>query len=166
MHNKVVYRLERGLRAAGVVVLRFNFRGVGRSEGSFGNFAGEVEDARAALGWMRERYPELPFAMAGFSFGSRVITQLGCESGGARFLLACGFSTRLGGSDFLASCKLPKVFIQSTHDEFAPRADFEREYAAAAEPKRVNWIEAQDHFFAGSLEQLEMTVRDAASEWI
>lgn len=49
MHNKVVYRLARGLRRSGSVVLRFNFRGVGRSEGTHAHGAGEVEDARAAL---------------------------------------------------------------------------------------------------------------------
>ena len=60
MHNKVVYRLARGLRRAGVVVLRFNFRGVGRSTGEHAHLEGEIEDARAALAWLRERYPELP----------------------------------------------------------------------------------------------------------
>src|SRR5438477_12618625 len=84
MHNKVVYRLARGLRRAGAVVLRFNFRGVGRSQGEHGHLTGEIEDARAALGWLQGRYPELPFALAGFSFGARVITQLGCSLGGAR----------------------------------------------------------------------------------
>src|SRR3981189_1688751 len=70
LHNKVVYRLARGLRRAGAVVLRFNFRGVGRSHGEHGNLEGEIEDARAALAWLRGRYPDLPHALAGFSFGS------------------------------------------------------------------------------------------------
>ena len=65
MHNKVVFRLARGLRKAGMVVLRFNFRGVGRSQGEHGNLEGEIEDARAALGWLRERYPALPFGWRG-----------------------------------------------------------------------------------------------------
>jgi hypothetical protein len=81
MHNKVVYRIARGLRRAGIVVLRFNFRGVGQSHGEHGHMTGEIEDARAALTYLRARYPELPFAMAGFSFGSRAIMQLGCEMG-------------------------------------------------------------------------------------
>ena len=57
MHNKVVYRLARGLRRAGAVVLRFNFRGVGGSQGEHGHLAGEIEDARAALGWLRAALP-------------------------------------------------------------------------------------------------------------
>jgi alpha/beta superfamily hydrolase len=162
MHNKVVYRIARGLRRAGMVVLRFNFRGVGKSQGEHGHMAGEVEDARAALGYLRERYPALPFALAGFSFGSRAIMQLGCEVGGAQFLLAAGFATRMGPVDFLAACRTPKIFIHSTHDEFGPRPEFERLYAQIAEPKQLVWIEAADHFFAGALEELEERVREAA----
>ena len=163
MHNKVVYRLARGLRAAGAVVLHFNFRGVGASHGEYGEMAGEIEDARAALGWLRERYPALPFALAGFSFGARAITELGCAISGAQFLLAAGFSTRLGGTDYLQTCTVPKIFIQSTHDEFSPREEFERVYAAFAEPRRVVWIEAADHFFAGALEQVEAAAAAAAT---
>jgi uncharacterized protein len=162
MHNKVVYRLARGLRRAGTVVLRFNFRGVGQSQGEHGYMTGEIEDARAALTYLRARYPQLPFALAGFSFGSRAIMQLGCETGGAQFLLAAGFATRLGPVDFLASCGTPKIFIHSTHDEFGPMPDFERLYAQVAEPKRLVWIEAADHFFAGALPELEERVKEAA----
>src|SRR5437588_3342483 len=72
MHNKVVYRIARGLRRTGSVVLRFNFRGVNLSEGVHDEGPGELEDARTALEFLRERYPELPFSIAGFSFGSRI----------------------------------------------------------------------------------------------
>ena len=159
LHNKVVYRLARGLRSAGAVVLRFNFRGVGGSEGEYGELAGEIEDARAALAWLRERYPALPYALAGFSFGARVITSLGCAVEGAEFLLAAGFSTRLGGLEYLASCTVPKFFVQSTHDQYAPRVEFEQAYVAFGDPKELVWIEAADHFFAGALDQVEETAR-------
>ncbi len=91
MHNKVVYRIARGMRRAGAVVLRFNYRGVNMSEGRYDQGIGEMEDARAALEFLRRRYPDLPFSLAGFSFGSRIILRLGCELGGARRLLAVGF---------------------------------------------------------------------------
>lgn len=163
MHNKVVYRLARGLRRAGAVVLRFNFRGVGRSAGEHGNLEGEIEDARSALGFLRERYPELPVALAGFSFGSRVITRLGCSLDNARFLMAAGFPTRMGGAEYLESCRAPKVFLQSTHDEFSPRPAMEAQYERIAEPKRMVWIEASDHFFAGALDELEAQVVEEAN---
>lgn len=163
MHNKVVYRIARGLRRAGTVVLRFNFRGVGASAGEHAHMAGEIEDARAALDYLRGRYPDLPYALAGFSFGSRAIMTLGCGLGAPEFLLAAGFSTRMGSWDFLSQCAVPKIFIHSTHDEFGPRADFERLYAGVAQPKRLIWIEAVDHFFAGALEELEQQVFEAVA---
>jgi hypothetical protein len=166
MHNKVVYRIARGLRRARIVVLRFNFRGVGRSEGEHGNMAGEIEDARAALDYLRGRYPELPYALAGFSFGSRAIMTLGCELGTPAFLMGVGFSTRMGPWDFLGQCAIPKIFIHSTHDEFGPRIDFERLYAGVAEPKQLIWIDADDHFFANALEELEERVFEAAEQAI
>src|ERR1700722_4769606 len=79
MHNKVVYRIARGLRRAGAVVLRFNYRGVNLSEGEYDHGEGELKDARAALAYLRERYPDLPFTLAGFSFGSRIALRLACE---------------------------------------------------------------------------------------
>src|SRR6267143_1955953 len=91
MHNKVVYRIARGLRRAGAVVLRFNYRGVNLSEGQYAHGTGETEDARAALDILRSRYPTLPFALAGFSFGSRIILRLGCEIAGPSRLIAVGF---------------------------------------------------------------------------
>jgi len=161
MHNKVVYRIARALRRSGAVVLRFNFRGVGRSGGEHGDLEGEIEDARAALGWLRARYPELPFALAGFSFGARVITRLGCEAAPS-WMIACGFPTRHGPSEYLERCGAPKVFVQSTTDEYGPRAELEREYEQFAPPKSLVWVEAQDHFFAGALDELERVVLDAA----
>src|SRR6266853_320814 len=78
MHNKVVFRIARGLRRAGHVVLRFNYRGVNLSEGSYDRGEGELEDARAALEFLSRRYPGLPLTLAGFSFGSRIVLRLGC----------------------------------------------------------------------------------------
>jgi uncharacterized protein len=163
LHNKVVFRIARGLRQAGAVVLRFNFRGVGKSEGEHAHLTGEIEDARAALDWLRARYPALPFGLAGFSFGARVVTRLACSSppraAAARFVLAAGFPTGMGETGYLETCAVPKIFIQSTHDQFGPRPAFEALYAALPGPKQLHWIEAADHFFAGALDRLEETVR-------
>ncbi len=164
MHNKVVFRIARGLRHAGAVVLRFNFRGVGKSDGEHAHLPGEIEDCRAALGWLRARYPALPFALAGFSFGARVVMRLGCEENpaggpqGPRFILAAGFPTRLGDAEYLQSCAVPKIFIQSTRDQYGPVGELEALYATVPGPRQIHWIEAGDHFFAGALERLEETV--------
>jgi len=163
MHNKVVFRIARGMRRTGAVVLRFNFRGVNQSEGEHAQGIGEVEDARAALAFLRSRYPALPYSMAGFSFGSRVILKLGCELGDAVRLIAVGFPTRRGTFDYLAHCGVPKLFVQSTNDEHGPRNEIEAVFEWIAEPKRLEFIEAGDHFFAGALEKLEETVRLSAT---
>ena len=155
MHNKVVYRMAKGLRRSGRVVLRFNFRGVGRSAGVYDNMVGEMEDARAALAWLKERYPTLPYSLAGFSFGSRIIMRLGCGTPGARKLVGVGFPTWREDNSYLTRCGIPKLFVQSTVDEFGPRPELEALFETMAGPKEILFIEAKDHFFAGALEQLE-----------
>ena len=160
MHNKVVFRLARGLRLSGSAVLRFNFRGVGRSQGEHAAGVGEIEDARAALAWLRARYPDLPFTLAGFSFGARIVSKLGCELADAHRVILLGFPTRGDDFDYLVNCTAPTIFVQSTHDEFGPREQLASLYARLAGPKRILWIEAGDHFFEGALDSLESAVAE------
>ena len=158
LHNKVVYRLARGLRRSGSVVLRFNFRGVGRSQGAHDHGAGELEDARLLMDWLRNRYPALPYSAAGFSFGSRIALRLGCSIAGAKRATAVGFPTRSSDVEFLKTCATPKIFVQSANDQYGPRAELESLYKDIAEPKQIHWIAASDHFFRDGLESLEETV--------
>ena len=162
MHNKVVYRMARGFRKSGSVVLRFNFRGVGRTQGAHDDGRGEMDDARACLEFLRARYPELPFSIAGFSFGSRVALQLGCSMQEDAVkpvrLVPVGFPTWKYNFDFLTTCVLPKYFVQSTNDEHGPRSALEAMFEKFPEPKLLQFIEARDHFFAGALEELEAVI--------
>jgi alpha/beta superfamily hydrolase len=155
MHNKVVYRIARGMRRAGAVVLRFNYRGVNLSQGEYGHGVGEVDDARAALGVLRSRYPKLPFSLAGFSFGSRVILRLGCETQDVSKLIAVGFPADLSDSQPLGQCPVPKIFIVSRKDQFCSVPAMETYFAGLPEPKELIWIDAADHFFSGKLDELE-----------
>ena len=158
MHNKVVYRIARGLRRAGLAVLRFNYRGVSLSEGSYAHGEGEKEDARAALGYLRGRYPELPYTLAGFSFGSRIVLQLGCAQPGARRVIAVGFPAVYKNHGYLNGCTVPRIFLQSTRDEFGPVKEFTALMETLPEPKQIILVEAEDHFFAGALDKLEETI--------
>lgn len=158
MHNKVVHRVARGLRRAGSVVLRFNFRGAGASQGTYDKGIGELEDARAALGWLRARYPSLPYTLAGFSFGARIVLRLGCADRDAERLIALGLPTHGALPEGLSQCAAPKVFIQSTHDQYGPKEELEALFTRLPESKRLIWIEANDHFFAGALDRLEEAV--------
>jgi uncharacterized protein len=164
MHNKVVYRIARGLRRAGAAVLRFNYRGVNLSEGVYDRGEGELEDARVALAHLRERYPDLPFTLAGFSFGSRIALRLACEKAEARRVIAVGFPVGYKDSSGLEGCTIPRLFIQSTHDQFGPAAELTALVAALPEPKRLVLVEASDHFFAGGLEKLEEVVARGADD--
>jgi len=158
MHNKVVYRIARGLRRSGCVVLRFNYRGVNLSEGVYDRGEGELEDARTCLAYLRSRYPDLPFTLAGFSFGSRIALRLGCGGVGARRVIAVGFPTTYKERSFLEGCTVPKVFVQSTHDQYGPISELEPLVASLAEPKKLVLVDAEDHFFAGALDVLEREI--------
>jgi alpha/beta superfamily hydrolase len=155
MHNKVVFRLARALRRAGAVVLRFNFRGVNQSEGSYSGGIGELEDARCALGWLRERYPKLSTTLAGFSFGAGIALQLALSPEGLRRVIAAGLPARFTTAVDLSNCLIPKIFIQSSHDEFGSVEELRSFVGQLPEPKSLHVIEAADHFFTGALDDLE-----------
>lgn len=160
MHNKVVYRLARGLRRSGCAVLRFNFRGVNLSAGVHDDGRGEVDDARACLSELRSRYPELPWTLAGFSFGSRVAAELAASLGDAgpgRVVLA-GFPTVFKEFRAVEQYRRLRVFVHSTHDEFGPLNELQALYDRLWGPKKLIWIEARDHFFAGALDEFEQAV--------
>jgi uncharacterized protein len=167
MHNKVVFRIARGLRRSGNVVLRFNYRGVNQSEGEYAHGEGELDDARVAVDLLCSRYPDLPLTLAGFSFGSRIALRLGCEMGrdtnyetnpSPRRVIAVGFPTAYRNRSFLDTCTVPRIFVQSTHDQFGPVEELEPLVGGLPEPKQLIWIEAQDHFFGDALEKLEETI--------
>jgi hypothetical protein len=167
MHNKVVFRVAKGLRRSGHVVMRFNYRGVNLSEGEYAHGEGELADARIALDVLTSRYPGLPLTLAGFSFGSRIVLRMGCapdgiaadlNQPGARRVIAVGFPTVYKDRSFLDGCTVPRIFIQSTRDQYGPVDELRPLVEALPEPKQLIWIDAEDHFFAGALEQLEETV--------
>jgi alpha/beta superfamily hydrolase len=171
MHNKVVYRLARGLRRTGCVVLRFNYRGVNLSEGEYAEEIGGTEDARVSLRELQSRYPALPVLAAGFSFGSRVALRLASEEPAVRRALAAGFPTRVAERDFVYRVTVPKYFIQSTHDQFGPKTDLESFYLSLPQPKELHWVAAGDHFFVDALDMFEQVVeqittqRDVPYDW-
>ena len=158
MHNKVVYRIARGLRRTGCVVLRFNYRGVNLSEGAYDAGPGETEDARFALTTLRSRYPALPLVLAGFSFGSRIALRLASEETDIERVIAAGFPTTIPEHSYVDNVKIPKYFVQSTQDAFGPREQFTAFYDALPEPKHLDWVQAADHFFKDALDEFEAAI--------
>ena len=152
MHNKVVYNAMKAFSGLGLPVLRFNFRGVGLSEGTFDHGHGEQNDIRAALSWLEHNF-KLPILFAGFSFGSHVGLRACCGDVRVKGLIGLGLPVQADGRDytygFLPRCVVPKLFVSGDHDQFGPRKIMETVLAHAPEPKRMVWIEGAEHFFQG-----------------
>lgn len=158
MHNKVVYHAMKALQGLGIPVLRFNFRGTGRSEGTHDNGHGEQDDVRAALDWLEQKFHR-PILFTGFSFGANVGMRVCCGDSRVRGLIALGLPVSAGGRNYtyryLPSCLQPKLFISGDHDQFGPVESVEAVVATAPEPKQLVWIPGADHFFADKLDQVQ-----------
>jgi len=163
MHNKVVHRVAGALHELGASVLRFNFRGVGQSEGVHDQGIGELEDARAALHWTRDRYPHARRWLAGFSFGSWVAARLAAGEADVDELILIAPPVTRSGFQVLKSSAVPKLVVQGTADDVCPLEALEAQYPAWAEPKRLVTIEGAGHFFDRQLTPLgEAVVREMA----
>ena len=159
MLNKVVSTLQRTARDAGLITLRFNYRGVGASEGSHDMGTGEVDDAQAAAEWLRAKHPELPLTLFGFSFGGFVAASLGgrLEAQGEQlkhlFMVAAAV-TRLNGYDLLpVNC--PLTLIQPETDEVIdPQAVYDWS-DKLDRPHELLKVAECGHFFHGKLTDLK-----------
>jgi hypothetical protein len=160
MHNKVVFRAAKAACQAGLPTLRFHFRGVGKSSGSFSHGIGEREDVTAALDYLGTRFPALPVCLLGFSFGAIVGLRVGASDPRVCALVGLGVPVASTNMDFLRGVLKPKLIIQGTRDQFGPRAEVEAFYALLAEPKQIYWVQDADHFFTGKLEEVQRAIRE------
>ena len=165
MNNNVVYRAAKALIAGGVTALRFNFRGVGASTGSYGDGIGEEEDVRAAVDYLRMNAPGLPIWIAGFSFGARVGLTVGARIDDVTKLFGIGLALEMFDYRFLASCPKPKAIIQASQDEYGARDAIEAAVREMSEPKRLWIVEGATHLFPGHLDAFERTAEEAVA-WL
>jgi uncharacterized protein len=151
MHTKAVFQGAKGLVRIGCAVLRFNFRGVGRSEGTFDQGPGEMEDFRAALDYMAKRYPGRPLWAAGFSFGAWIALETGATDDRVSVLIGIAPPVTKSGYDFSStrSSRKPKFFVQGEADDICPIQDMWKFYGEVPEPKELVVIDAADHLFDG-----------------
>ena len=160
LHNKVVHHTARALQELGLAVLRFNFRGAGRSQGRHDRGRSEADDVRAALDWLEKKAPVAGVVLAGFSFGAWVGLRVGCGEARVGALIGVGLPANDSDFSYLADCSKPKLFIQGTRDQFGSLGAVEALAERAAAPKELVWVEGADHFFAGHLEELRRAIRD------
>ena len=163
LHNKVVFRAARGLENANVATLRFNFRGVGASGGTFDNGEGEQEDFLAALDWVHKKHPDKPVLAGGFSFGAWVASRAGCEVDYVKALFLIGTPVNKYDFDYLRHCEKPMLFIHGTQDEYGDVAKLEELVQHVRNAESVV-VTGADHFFAKQVEAVEETLRAWAEE--
>jgi len=161
MHTKAVYRAAQGLVEAGLVALRFNFRGVGVSTGSHDDGHGEKDDLRAALDWLEARYPTLPLVVGGFSFGSMVGLSVGAEDARVVALLGLGLPVEKDEYDYsyLAGADKPVLVVQGEDDEFGSGAKVAGVLAPLGPHITLVRLSGSDHYFVERLDELRESVR-------
>jgi len=165
MHTKAVFQAAKAFSRMGCAVLRFNFRGVGTSAGSFDGGSGEMDDFRAALDFMRARHPGAPLWAAGMSFGAWIALSAGAAD--PRVSTLVGICPPLSHYDFEAvrTSTKPKFFIQGERDERCPLKEMQAFYASAADPKELVVIDGADHLFDGKLVEVAEAIEDLLGDW-
>ncbi len=165
MHTKAVYQAAKAFTRIGCAVLRFNFRGVGTSEGSWDEGRGEMEDFRAGVEFMRQRYPNAPIWAAGMSFGAWIALTVATTEPAISTML--GICPPLSRYDFdgVRTSEKHKFFIQGEFDEICPLKEMKDFYAIAADPKELVVIDAADHLFDGKVLEVGDAVEDLLGDW-
>jgi hypothetical protein len=164
MHNKVVFRAAGALNDSGLITLRINFRGVGQSAGEHDQGRGELEDARAGLTYLEEKYRNLDVTLCGFSFGARVGLEVGIRDERVVNLISIGTPLDKYDFSFLESCRKPILFVHGDRDEFGEVAKL-KEMVSKLEPHtqvQLSVITDADHFFEGRLDELKRVI----TEWV
>ena len=165
MHTKVVFQGAKALARIGCAVLRFNFRGVGRSAGAWDEGRGEIDDFRAAVDFMAAQYPGLELWAAGFSFGSYVALMEGAQDD--RICALIGIAPPVNRYDFAAAMKSqkPKFIIHGEADELIPLKQVREFYAQLADPKELVEIDRANHLFDGQVSEVGDALEDLLADF-
>lgn len=163
MHNKVVFRASAGLLDAGLITLRFNFRGVGASTGVHNEIEGGMEDVRDALDYLASEYPGQPITLAGFSFGSRTGMAVGMSDDRVVRLISIGSPVdKYGDYEFLTAVRKPILFVHGDRDEFGAIGNLRDLYERVAKNTEAVLVVFENcgHFFDDHLNELREAIKD------
>jgi uncharacterized protein len=158
MHNKVVFKVAQALQILGIPALRFNFRGVGHSTGTYDEGRGEMDDVRFALEFLSRRYPGLPVIVGGFSFGAYVALRVAAIDDRVRAMIGLAVPARMFEGDYLQDSHKPKLVIQGTQDELAPYPLTAQWFEQVPAPKSLVAVKGADHFFQGHLDEIQAII--------
>jgi alpha/beta superfamily hydrolase len=157
MSNKVVHTIARAFNALGVATLRFNFRGVGGSQGHFDHGVGEMLDLEAVVAWLREQTPHGPLWLAGFSFGAFIAYRTHADLRAARLLLVAPPVTKYDFSRD-APVSVPWMVIQGGRDEVVDPQQVAAWVRRQSLAPVFHWMADADHYFHGRLIPLREAV--------
>lgn len=163
MDNKVVFCLYKTFVNLGFNTLRFNFRGVGFSEGEYGQGEGELSDAAAALDWLQGINPNSSSCwVAGFSFGAWIGMQLLMRRPELERFVAISPPANMYDFSFLAPCPVSGLILQGDQDEIVPQPSVSQLAQRLSNQRGLEIdykiIEGADHFYRGHLEELSQQV--------
>jgi alpha/beta superfamily hydrolase len=163
MNNKVVYHLYHTFAKRGFSVLRFNFRGVGRSQGGFDNGQGELSDAASALDWMQSLNPNAAACwVAGFSFGAWISMQLLMRRPEIAGFIAVSPPANVYDFSFLAPCPSSGLIVHGKSDDVVPEPSAHKLASKLQAQKNIDIaysvIDGANHFFSGHVAPLAETV--------
>ncbi|MEZ5669488.1 MAG: alpha/beta hydrolase [Alphaproteobacteria bacterium] len=159
MHNKVVYALYQSFVSRGYSTLRFNFRGVGRSQGSFARGEGELSDAASALDWLQTQNPNARNCwVGGFSFGAWIGMQLLMRRPEISGFISIAPPANMYDFTFLAPCPASGIIVHGGRDDIVPKADVEKLVDKLNMQKGItitySSVPDADHFFARHMDEM------------
>jgi alpha/beta superfamily hydrolase len=147
MDTTAVYRTARGLEQAGLAVLRFNFRGVKKSDGEHDGHGAEELDLAAALDWMQAQHPDLELWAAGFSFGSRTVASRVRVEERVKRILLVALPVREYDCSFLREVRQPGLIVMAEHDEFGTLTELREQFPDLSPALELDEVPDTDHFF-------------------
>ena len=153
LQNKVVHTLARTCNALGLVAVRFNFRGVGASDGAYAETVGETEDLLAVLDWAQQQWPDLPLWLGGFSFGAYVALRA-ADRRPVQRLITVAPAVNLFAKDPLPEVQCDWLLVQGDQDEIVPYAQVMEWVASLERRPRILELSGAGHFFHGRLNEL------------
>jgi len=148
MRNPVIKMMKKTASEEGFCTLRFNFRGVGGSQGSYGEGVKERKDLKGALNFLISLNLKRPYIVGGYSFGSIIGTEVSLEDEHIDGLILVSPPLLMYNFSPLLSFKKPKLIIAGDRDYICPVENLRSLYEKLPEPKMLHIIEACDHFYS------------------
>jgi alpha/beta superfamily hydrolase len=150
MHNRVIATAFGAAHQEGFATLRFNFRGVGGSGGSYGEGVGEKEDVHAAIGYLGSKLNDsgTPILVLGYSFGAWVGLPVALESERVKGMVAVSPPLEMFDFGFLKGCRKKKLIIGGDRDLYCPSSLLKEWFEQLKEPKSLTIIQGADHFYS------------------